>query len=99
MAYSRCYASLLRHLQAFWMGIDLDEESGLYHTAHVVWNAMALLQYQLMRTGEDDRPYVKKIHTDPETYRLQDLAYEVLKDFHEEGEDYLTRGDVFDCRD
>lgn len=106
MAYSRCYASLMRHLQSFWMGTDLDGESGLHHMAHVAWNALAILQYQLLRTGEDDRPRVKSIHTDPDIYDMQDEVYETVKKFRELsgmmpecGEDYLMRGEGFDCRD
>ncbi len=56
MLWSRAYNSLMRHLQAFWSGENRDAESQLYHLAHVAWNAVALLTYQIRGIGEDDRP-------------------------------------------
>ncbi len=55
MAYSNVIKSLDRHWMAFKSGEDRDAESTLYHMVHVVWNAMALLTYQLRGIGEDDR--------------------------------------------
>jgi hypothetical protein len=40
--YSRLYAALQRHLMAFWMGIDDDEESKLPHLWHAATNLMML---------------------------------------------------------
>lgn len=60
MEWGRCYAALQRHVQSFWAGCDLDDESDLLHLAHVAWNAMALLQYQLKGIGIDDRPNRKE---------------------------------------
>jgi len=57
MAWSRPFAALMRHAWAFWAGEDMDPESGLPHMAHVAWNALALLEYQVLGKGEDDRPY------------------------------------------
>lgn len=73
--WSTPYDSLMRHLTAWWEeGEDYDngtpEEpgSGLYHMAHVVWNAMALLVFQIRglhvtADGKvlDDRPKVKAV--------------------------------------
>ena len=56
MKYSRPYAAAQRHLWAWWRGEDLDPETGLPHLAHAAWNVLALLQYQLKKRGEDDRP-------------------------------------------
>lgn len=56
MSWSRCFASLMRHSWKFWRGEDIDEESGLPHTAMIAWNAMTLLTYQLRKIGTDDRP-------------------------------------------
>ena len=60
MAWGRVYAALLRHLTAFWRGEDLDPESGLSHLAHVVWNAMALLEFTKTHRELDDRPIYKE---------------------------------------
>jgi len=61
MAWSRLFAALMRHAWAFWGGEDLDPESGLPHMAHAAWNALALLEYQVLTKGEDDRPYQNEI--------------------------------------
>jgi hypothetical protein len=55
MDWSKVTDSLERHLMAFKMGEDKDRESGLLHAAHMAWNAMALLTYQLRKIGVDDR--------------------------------------------
>ncbi len=56
--YSLSVDALYRHLLAFLDGEDRDPESGLLHTAHVAWHALALTAF-LIR-GEhpefDDRP-------------------------------------------
>lgn len=55
MNYSKVTDSLLRHLLKWMGGEDVDAESKLLHTAHIAWNAMALLTYQLREIGVDDR--------------------------------------------
>lgn len=53
--YSTIIASLERHIAAFKMGQDLDEESGLNHLAHAAVNLMFLHTYSLCEKGIDDR--------------------------------------------
>jgi hypothetical protein len=54
--------SLDRHVLAFKGGEDKDPESGLYHAAHIIANALFLLHFlQTNRTELDDRSvYGKK---------------------------------------
>jgi hypothetical protein len=59
MSWGRVYAALLRHLTAFWRGEELDPESNLPHLAHVVWNAIALLEFTKTHKELDDRPIYK----------------------------------------
>jgi hypothetical protein len=54
--YSRIYASLLRHLFAWWRGEDTDPESGLSHLSHAGCNILFLLQFARSRKSFDDRP-------------------------------------------
>ena len=56
MAWSRCYASALRHLFAWWRGEDRDPETGLSHLAHCACNILFLLEYEERKRGTDDRP-------------------------------------------
>lgn len=56
MAWSRCYASALRHLFAWWRGEDKDPQTGLSHLAHCACNILFLLEYQELQRGTDDRP-------------------------------------------
>ena len=57
--YSVPYASLMRHLTAFWEGENLDPESKLPHTFHILMNAAMLVEYEQL--GEfDDRPSKEK---------------------------------------
>lgn len=58
IAYSRIYGAVQRHLNAFWSGQDLDEESALPHLAHAAWGLLALLEFSDKEEDHalDDRP-------------------------------------------
>lgn len=62
MKWSRLTDAQLRHLIAYVSGDRKDNESGLSHLAHVAWNALALVEYELNQIGEDDlfKGYPKK---------------------------------------
>lgn len=47
-AKTRYLDSLMRHLLKHYMGITKDEETGLPHLAHAAWNALAILELELM---------------------------------------------------
>ena len=49
------YASLMRHLQAYWAGEDCDPESNLSHLDHIIMNAAMLVRYA-KNEENDDRP-------------------------------------------
>lgn len=55
MDWSRCIASLKRHLNRFEMGEDYDEESGLPHIHHIACNTMFLQEYFTTHPELDDR--------------------------------------------
>ena len=42
----RCYAALLRHLCSWRKGDKIDDESGLNHLQHCIWNLMAMLHFE-----------------------------------------------------
>ena len=55
--YGRCFGGLMRHARAWWMGEDLDPETGLSHLAHAICCALFLLSFTLRGQREfDDRP-------------------------------------------
>lgn len=53
--WSKSYAALQRHANAFWRGEDIDEEMGLPHLAAVVFHALALLTFMSEQPEFDDR--------------------------------------------
>ena len=53
--WSKSYAALQRHTQAFWSGEDIDEETGSPHMAAVAFHALALLTYMQEHPDFDDR--------------------------------------------
>lgn len=57
--FSTPYASLMRHLMAWWNGEDCDPESGLSHLDHILMNAAMLQYYNQHRPDLDDRPRSK----------------------------------------
>lgn len=57
--YNRLYRALIGHMHAWWMGEDLDEESGLPHLWHAGCCLMFLIHYECYRTDYntfDNRP-------------------------------------------
>lgn len=53
--YSRIFGSILRHLFTWWLGDDLDNESGLPHLAHAAVNILFLIYYSSYKVEFDDR--------------------------------------------
>jgi hypothetical protein len=53
--WSLSYNAMMRHMQQFWAGEDVDEESGLPHVIHAAWHALALTSFQIRELGTDDR--------------------------------------------
>lgn len=56
MLWSRVYGALLRHLNAWWGGEDLDEETGKSHLWHAGCCLAFLIAYEQRAIGQDDRP-------------------------------------------
>lgn len=55
--FSRVYGSLFRHLLKWFRREDTDEESGLAHLKHALWNLAAIVTYvERGREDLDDRP-------------------------------------------
>ncbi len=57
MKWSKCIASLKRHLTAFERGEDFDPETGIYHLAHIGCNITFLLDYYKNHPELDDRQH------------------------------------------
>lgn len=55
--WSGPYASLQRHLQAWFAGEDFDPESGMSHLAHAACNIQMLQQFEYTHREGDDRPH------------------------------------------
>lgn len=56
MSHSRLYSAAQRHLNAYWGGQDLDEETAFEHLAHAATNLLMLLQLRVTHPDLDDRP-------------------------------------------
>ena len=56
MRWSRLFGALLRHVYAWWTGVDKDDETGLPHLAHAACCVLFLLHYEICSNGTDDRP-------------------------------------------
>lgn len=46
--------ALMRHLLKKYGGQSTDEETGLSHLAHAAWNALALLELELMKDNKEN---------------------------------------------
>lgn len=56
LSWDECTGSLMRHLNKWRAGEDLDPETGLSHMSHVLCNAMFLSHFTAVKAGTDDRP-------------------------------------------
>lgn len=54
MRWSFFVDAIMRHLIKYCTGQRIDEESGLSHLAHIAWNALAMLEYEVEKIGDDD---------------------------------------------
>lgn len=66
--YSVYYDAMMRHMQAWWEGEDIDPDSGLPHPAKAMACLVVLLDGMLMGNATDDRPpaypegWMKQLH-------------------------------------
>lgn len=63
MAWSKLIGSGMRHLAKFLTGERYDKETGCHHLAHMAWNALALMSYDLREIGENDLPKYQMKHS------------------------------------
>jgi len=55
MGWSRMFGACMRHLYSYWNGEDRDTETGLSHLAHAACCLLFVLEYEITKTGTDDR--------------------------------------------
>lgn len=55
MPWMKLLGSCVRHLAAFIQGQDTDPESGISHLAHLCYDALMLIGYQIEHPEMDDR--------------------------------------------
>lgn len=46
----RCISAMMRHIEEYRMGDEIDIESGLSHMAHAAWYCFAIMEYDRMDT-------------------------------------------------
>jgi hypothetical protein len=67
MEWHRVYRALQNHATAWWAGEVWDPDNGQHHLAAVVFNAMALMEYERTHPELDDRtPNSKPLKNDKE---------------------------------
>lgn len=66
LKYNRLLASMLRHIEAFRKGEDIDQDSNCHHMASVCFNAMAILHFWKTQGNNtlDDRVHYDSTKTD-----------------------------------
>ena len=56
MNWSVPYDCMVRHVEAWFSGEDLDPDTGLPHLSAAAANLAMLIEYELTKNGKDDRP-------------------------------------------
>ena len=75
MKYSDMYASMMRHLIAWWHGEQTDPEGGFHHLDAVIFGANGLRHYELHRDRyceNDDRPIQQWLELQEEPDLIRD---------------------------
>lgn len=57
LSWSSCFASFMRHFYARCTGEIYDPESQCLHTAHMAWNALAILSFEIRGKYDHDDLY------------------------------------------
>jgi len=60
-AENRYYNALMRHLEAWRSGEDMDPESGKLHLAHMATNAIFLLWFDIHKPGIERNEFIEKL--------------------------------------
>jgi len=68
LKYSRILGALMRHLEAYRGGEDIDPEGGQHHLSSVAWCAFALIEYGQTHPELDDRVGPKIEKSDGQEY-------------------------------
>jgi hypothetical protein len=55
LKWSRVIGAMMRHLEAYRAGEEIDQEDGQLHLASVMWCAATLITYEARGIPEDDR--------------------------------------------
>lgn len=71
--WSLSYGAMQRHLNAFWNGEDLDEETQSPHLAAAGFHVLALLEFAKTHPELDDRPATKAKAKTPSAVTWSDL--------------------------
>jgi hypothetical protein len=59
MPWGKCFGALMRHAWKFWIGEDIDKETGSPHIILAAWNCIALYCYYNRNIGVDDRVQIR----------------------------------------
>jgi hypothetical protein len=86
MAWSKVLGPLKRHLTYWELGEKKDKESRLSHLYHVIWNVMALIEYELTCPELNDLP--------PPNPRLIEELENIEKAFQEYKKEHESKKDV-----
>jgi len=84
MDWGRCYAPLQRHVLKWWCGQKYDPKDGQHHLVSVVWNAIALWEYERREVGTDDRPD-RQVVNERLLESIEQLRPETWNDEHYQG--------------
>lgn len=62
LMYHRPYGAVHRHISAWWMREDLDDETHIHHLAHAICELEFLLAFELRKMKHlDDRPTYREV--------------------------------------
>lgn len=82
--WTRIFGALLRHAFLWWAGEKFDKDNGQHHLAAVVFNSLALMEYERTKPEYDDRWDISKPLMEKSEIRINELYEEQIKKFETE---------------
>jgi len=82
--------AIMRHINAFRDGENLDPESGISHLAHIACSCNILLDADYCDTLQDDRNIAPQNFPDKLEYEPEHLLNDVLQEFYADNNGYVA---------
>jgi len=106
MPYSEVIASAMRHLEAIRLGEEIDAETGLLHSAHLMCNAAMLTEFHfthpecndIKQLTNDNIEKLAKDYEDSVVYADKGVVYHAFIEGYNKARNYIVKPELNDLK-